>query len=60
MKQLTPMDAQFFYSDAPHQPMVIGGLWICDQNSALNGLVRHKDIIRYINSRLSKKSSYHL
>ncbi|OWP49738.1 wax ester/triacylglycerol synthase family O-acyltransferase [Pseudomonas nitroreducens] len=58
MKQLTPMDAQFFYSDAPHQPMVIGGLWICDQNSAPNGLVRHKDIIRYINSRLSSTSLF--
>ncbi|MBB4866776.1 WS/DGAT/MGAT family acyltransferase [Pseudomonas nitritireducens] len=58
MKQLTPMDAQFFYSDAPHQPMVIGGLWICDQNSAPNGLVRHKDIIRFIDSRLSSTSLF--
>ncbi|MGH8432889.1 MAG: WS/DGAT/MGAT family O-acyltransferase [Pseudomonas sp.] len=58
MKQLTPMDAQFFYSDAPHQPMVIGGLWLCDQSSAPNGLVRHKDIISYINSRLSTTSLF--
>ncbi|MBD9577733.1 wax ester/triacylglycerol synthase family O-acyltransferase [Pseudomonas sp. PDM23] len=58
MKQLTPMDAQFFYSDAPHQPMVIGGLWICDQRSAPNGLVRHKDIIRFIDSRLSGTSLF--
>jgi len=58
MKQLTPMDAQFFYSDAPHQPMVIGGLWICDQSTAPNGLVRHKDIIRFIDSRLSGTSLF--
>ncbi|MGJ7514545.1 wax ester/triacylglycerol synthase family O-acyltransferase [Pseudomonas baetica] len=58
MKQLTPLDAQFFYSDAPHQPMVIGSLWICDQRSAPNGLVRHKDIIRYFSSRLSSTSLF--
>ncbi|MNO35005.1 putative diacylglycerol O-acyltransferase [compost metagenome] len=58
MKQLTPLDAQFFYADAPHQPMVIGSLWICDQRSAPDGLVRHKDIIRYINSRLSGTSLF--
>ncbi|MCW8277293.1 wax ester/triacylglycerol synthase family O-acyltransferase [Pseudomonas sp. PCH199] len=58
MKQLTPLDAQFFYSDAPHQPMVIGSLWICDQRSAPNGLVRHKDIIRYFSARLSSTSLF--
>jgi len=58
MKQLTPMDAQFFYSDAPHQPMVIGGVWICDQSTAPNGLVRHKDIIQYVNNRLSRTSLF--
>ncbi|WP_160107040.1 wax ester/triacylglycerol synthase family O-acyltransferase [Pseudomonas izuensis] len=58
MKQLTPLDAQFFYSDAPHQPMVIGSLWICDQRSAPNGLVRHKDIIGYFSSRLSSTSLF--
>ncbi|OWP50086.1 wax ester/triacylglycerol synthase family O-acyltransferase [Pseudomonas nitroreducens] len=58
MKQLTPLDAQFFYSDAPHQPMVIGSLWICDQRTAPGGLVRHKDIIRYFSSRLSSTSLF--
>lgn len=58
MKQLTPMDAHFFYFDAPHQPMVVGSLWICDQRSAPNGLVRHKDIIRFINSRLHNTSLF--
>jgi WS/DGAT/MGAT family acyltransferase len=58
MKQLTPMDAQFFYSDAPNQPMVIGGLWLCDQSTAPNGLVRHKDIIQFINNRLSTTSLF--
>lgn len=58
MKQLTPLDAQFFYSDATHQPMVGGSLWICDQRTAPNGLVRHKDIIRYFSTRLSSTSLF--
>lgn len=58
MKQLTPLDAQFYYSDATHQPMVGGSLWICDQRTAPNGLVRHKDIIRYINHRLGSTSLF--
>lgn len=58
MKQLTPLDAQFFYSDAPHQPMVGASLWICDQRTAPNGLVRHKDIIRYFSNRLSSTSLF--
>ncbi|AYC33144.1 wax ester/triacylglycerol synthase family O-acyltransferase [Pseudomonas cavernae] len=58
MKQLSPLDAQFFYSEASHQPMVIGGLWLCDQSSAPNGLVRHKDILKYISNRLSSSSLF--
>lgn len=58
MKQLSPLDAQFFYMEAPHQPMVIAGLWLCDQSTAPNGLVRHKDILRFVSSRLSKTSLF--
>ena len=58
MKQLTPMDAQFYYSDTTNQSMIIGGLHICDQSAAPNGFVRHKDILQYIEDRLNTTSMY--
>lgn len=53
MKQLTPLDSHFFYFETPNQPMVIGSLWLCDQNAAPNGIVRHKEILQYIGDRLN-------
>lgn len=53
MKQLSPMDSHFFYFETPNQPMVIGSLWLCDQNAAPNGIVRHKEILQYIGDRLN-------
>jgi len=58
MKQLTPLDANFFYLETPHQPMIIGSLWLCDQSSAPNGIVRHKEILQYIGDRLSTTSIF--
>ncbi|SDT92811.1 wax ester/triacylglycerol synthase family O-acyltransferase [Halopseudomonas salegens] len=58
MKQLTPMDSQFFYFEAPNQPMMIGSLWLCDQTTAPDGLVRHKDILQYISDRLNTTSYF--
>jgi len=58
MKQLTPMDSQFFYFEAPNQPMMIGSLWLCDQSSAPGGVVRHKEILQYISDRLNTTSFF--
>lgn len=58
MKQLTPMDSNFFYYEAPNQPMMIGSLWLCDQSSAPGGLVRHKDILQYVSDRLNTTSLF--
>jgi len=52
MKQLTPLDASFYYFESFNQPMIIGGVWLCDQSTAPNGIVRHKEILRYIEHRL--------
>lgn len=58
MKQLTPLDASFFYFETPQQPMIIGSLWLCDQSSAPNGIVRYKEILQYIDDRLSTTSIF--
>lgn len=58
MKQLTPMDSHFFYFEAPNQPMMIGSLWLCDQSTAPDGIVRHKEILQYISDRLNTTSYF--
>lgn len=58
MKQLTPLDSHFFYFETPNQPMMIGSLWLCDQATAPNGLVRHKDILQYVRDRLNTTSTF--
>lgn len=58
MKQLTPMDSHFFYFEAPNQPMMIGSLWLCDQTTAPDGIVRHKEILQYISDRLNTTSYF--
>ncbi|NIB43559.1 wax ester/triacylglycerol synthase family O-acyltransferase [Pseudomaricurvus alkylphenolicus] len=52
MKQLTALDAGFWYAETPYQPMTIAGLWICDQSSAPGGLVRHKQVLEYLEDKL--------
>lgn len=58
MKQLTPTDSHFFYFEAPNQPMMIGSLWLCDQSTAPEGIVRHKEILQYISDRLNTTSYF--
>lgn len=58
MKQLTPLDSNFFYFETPNQPMLLGSLWICDQNTAPGGIVRHKQILQYIEDRLCTTSIF--
>tara|TARA_R110002020_G_scaffold123420_6_gene279888 strand:- start:897 stop:2507 length:1611 start_codon:yes stop_codon:yes gene_type:complete len=58
MKQLTPMDSHFYYFEGPNQPMMIGSLWLCDQTTAPDGLVRHKDILQYVSDRLNTTSYF--
>lgn len=58
MKQLTPMDSHFFYFEGPNQPMMIGSLWLCDQTTAPDGIVRHKDILQYVSDRLNTTSYF--
>jgi diacylglycerol O-acyltransferase len=58
MKQLTPLDSHFFYFETPNQPMMIGSLWLCDQATAPNGLVRHKDILQYVRDRLNTTPTF--
>src|SRR5690606_31766135 len=58
MKQLSPLDSNFFYFETPNQPMIIGSLWLCDQSSAPNGIVRYQDILQYVEDRLSTTSIF--
>lgn len=58
MKQLTPLDSNFFFYETPNQPMMIGSVWLCDPTTAPGGLVRHKQILQYIDDRLSLSSLF--
>ena len=58
MHQLSPTDASFFQLETSRQPMVIGALWICDQSTAPDQLVRHKQILEYVEDRLSHTSLF--
>ncbi|MFZ2290080.1 MAG: wax ester/triacylglycerol synthase family O-acyltransferase [Halopseudomonas yangmingensis] len=58
MKQLSPMDSHFYYFETPDQPMMIGSLWLCDQSTAPGGMVRHKEILQYIEDRLNRTSYF--
>lgn len=58
MHQLSPTDASFFQLETPKQPMVVGALWICDQDTAPGGLVRHKQILEYVGDRISHSTLF--
>ena len=53
MQQLSAMDASFVYLETPHTPMHIGSVGIYDPSTAPGGFVRFKDILGFIESRLS-------
>ena len=58
MQQLSAMDASFVYLETPHTPMHIGSVGIYDPATAPGGFVRFKDILQFIQSRLSGARSF--
>jgi WS/DGAT/MGAT family acyltransferase len=58
MEQLSAMDASFVYLETPNTPMHIGSVAIYDPSTAPGGMVRFKDILRHIESRLDKARSF--
>ncbi len=58
MLQLSGQDASFVYLETPHTPMHIGSVGIYDPSTAPGGFVRFKDILKFIQSRLSGARSF--
>ncbi|MFQ5547101.1 MAG: wax ester/triacylglycerol synthase family O-acyltransferase [Woeseia sp.] len=52
MQQLSAQDAQFLYMESKDNLTHITAVYIYDPSSALNGMVRFKDIIQHVESRL--------
>jgi diacylglycerol O-acyltransferase / wax synthase len=58
MEQLSGQDASFVYMETPTTPMHIGSVAIYDPSTAAGGMVRFKDILRFIESRLGAAKSF--
>lgn len=58
MQQLSGQDASFVYLETPSTPMHIGSVGIYDPSTAPDGFVRFKDILRFVESRLSGARSF--
>jgi diacylglycerol O-acyltransferase / wax synthase len=58
MLQLSGQDASFVYFETPATPMHIGSVAIYDPSTAPGGAVRFKDILRFIEGRLSGARSF--
>lgn len=58
MQQLSGQDASFVYFETTNAPMHIGSVGIYDPSTAPGGFVRFKDILRFIESRLSGARSF--
>jgi WS/DGAT/MGAT family acyltransferase len=52
MRQLSAQDAAFLYFESRGAHLHLTSLNIYDQSTAPDGMVRHKDILKYIESRL--------
>ena len=52
MRQLSAQDASFLYLDSQGAHLHLTGVYIYDQTTAPGGIVRHKDILKYVESRL--------
>jgi diacylglycerol O-acyltransferase len=52
MRQLTAQDAAFLYLESQGAHLHLTALYIYDQSTAPGGIVRHKDILKYVESRL--------
>jgi WS/DGAT/MGAT family acyltransferase len=52
MRQLSAQDAAFLYLESQGAHLHLTGLYIYDQATSPDGIVRHKDILKYVESRL--------
>lgn len=58
MQQLSGQDASFVYLETPTTPMHIGSVGIYDPSTAPGGMVRFKDILNFVSSRLGGARSF--
>lgn len=58
MQQLSGQDASFVYLETPATPMHIGSVGIYDPSTAPGGAVRFKDILKFVEGRLSSARSF--
>ena len=52
MRQLSAQDASFLYLESQGAHLHLTALYIYDQATSPGGIVRHKDILKYVESRL--------
>ncbi len=52
MRQLSAQDAVFLYLESQGAHLHLTALYIYDQSTAPGGILRHKDVLRYLESRL--------
>jgi WS/DGAT/MGAT family acyltransferase len=52
MRQLSAQDATFLYLESQGAHLHLTALYIYDQSTAPDGVVRHKDVLQYLESRL--------
>jgi hypothetical protein len=52
MRQLSAQDAAFLYLESPGAHLHLTALYIYDQATSPDGIVRHKEILKYVESRL--------
>jgi len=52
MRQLNAQDASFLYLESQGAHLHLTGVYIYDQATSPDGIVRHKDILKYVESRL--------
>lgn len=58
MQQLSGQDASFVYLETPNTPMHIGSVGIYDPSTAPGGMVRFKEVLAFIGSRLGGARSF--
>lgn len=57
-EQLTGLDASFLYAESPRTPMHIGACAIYDPSSAPGGFVRFKDILKFVDDRAHRATTF--
>ncbi|MEN3952704.1 wax ester/triacylglycerol synthase family O-acyltransferase [Iodidimonas sp. SYSU 1G8] len=58
MEQLSPLDASFLYTENERVANHIGGLYIYDQSTVPGGMLRFRQILRYLESHIHKGPRY--